>query len=632
MFPGQPYFFTANVTGFLKKHGLNITNYDANLDVWEYILNPAFLSKIEYKPAVFRKCPSFLAADITAKQFAILKGNVLNIIEKALHILKDKEDFYDIRKLNWAHYAIFKAQQLIYYQYGTFIGFRTVFWPEIGFKVKSLDDIYRYSMDEEHNPFISVFNEVILPKIAGIQPDIIGTEMFFPWEIIQVLTLNLLIKKHFPGIHLNFLGQGFDEINFARIIEKLKVNDKFLFHFDTIFLARSNQEVLKLYALDKITPEGLKNLAGIAYKENDKLIIKGPFDEGDMDFEIYPDYSDLPLERYYTPQRVFIDKISSKCFWNQCTYCSINFYKQRQQIADLDVFINRVQHYIERYNCRHLWLLDEATPPEIIDRFATRLLHEQINLIWSVRTRIDKKLTEPLLQKMHRAGCRELWIGLETVSPKLLKTMHKTDDPDGYPSLASQLMKMCNRIGIGIHFCIFLGFPSEDALDRKLLLAFFRENRKHMNNIPYFATFNEFWLMKDSKIYNDPATYGITKIIEKDDHYNMVDIPYEHERNLAGKKHKSPLPGIHSERTERMSKKLLSFFVRDIPLTLLWFNASDSYQELLLKEKFQGKNPFRKRTKFYELVLLLCVLKWDNSPLLSKLLMRLYRKYSKIHL
>lgn len=73
-------------------------------------------------------------------------------------------------------------------------------------------------------------------------------------------------------------------------------------------------------------------------------------------------------------------------------------------------------------------------------------------------TQIGKQ--EELLELMARAGCFEIFVGVESFSRKTLLAAHKTQN---HPSSYEQIVKLCRRHGIVSHFSNIIGFPEDTA-------------------------------------------------------------------------------------------------------------------------------------------------------------------------
>src|SRR4051812_21846062 len=73
-------------------------------------------------------------------------------------------------------------------------------------------------------------------------------------------------------------------------------------------------------------------------------------------------------------------------------------------------------------------------------------------------TQIAKQ--EELVALMGRAGCFEMFVGVESFSRKTLLAAHKTQN---YPSTYSEIVKLCEKHGIVSHFSNIIGFPDDTS-------------------------------------------------------------------------------------------------------------------------------------------------------------------------
>lgn len=100
------------------------------------------------------------------------------------------------------------------------------------------------------------------------------------------------------------------------------------------------------------------------------------------------------------------------------------------------------------------------------------LIEDKLDIKWTIRTRIEKEFNMDYLTKLHKAGCRDMWLGLETVSTQLVKDMRKNDFPENYKEIASHLLENASKIKMGLHFFLILGYPTEEKSHIKELVSF----------------------------------------------------------------------------------------------------------------------------------------------------------------
>lgn len=615
-FPNFPSVSTAKVAALLKQSGTPVKSVDLNLCFWNELISPDNLALLKYRPWLGKDTKVPFPLTVTKDTYSILKENVLRNIQIALNIFKSQIDFYNHRKLNWAVNILFQAQQILFYHYGCFITNKVIFWPKLGFNINNLDEIYHLSKDVDHNPFIALFSNLLAPLINEYRPQIIGVDIAFPWEILPVLTLNILIKKHCPDIHINYTGHGFDEMNFARISHRIKNNHRLFFGFDSIFLLRNDSGLKRFYTEYPDSTINSHTIDSLAAKNKDRITISENCIESINEDSLFPDYTDLNLNEYYTPHVVLIDKTSNKCFWNKCAFCNINLFKKETMQMEPDKFYRRMVEYQSKYNVKRFFLLDEAMHPDYVSRLSDILLENKESIVWSIRTRIDDGFTRNLLNKMYRAGCRELWIGMENASPELLKVMKKSDNPKRYVEQTERIVKNCAEIGIGLHFCLLFGFPLETEKDRSINYRFFKKIKMYLQNMPFFVTFNIFNLNFGSDVYINPSKYQINSIDTSETNFNMINIPYTTSNG-------NDLTNAEYEKNvDTLANDLCNIFVPSQANQLLWFVMSDSPWELLYKEHYATirKNPFQKGGGFAEKIIVALYLRLSKHPPILRLI------------
>ena len=579
----MPSFNLAYLSGLAKLHDIENTQVmDINLLLWDHLLSQEFIKSLVFNEDICSQSPNIYCKQISARKFRQLKNITINNIEDAKTILRGNQ-FSSFSKFIWAQKVIYDVCALVYYHSGTFFTTHIPHWHKIGFKYSNINDIINLSQDHRANPLIAIMEEKIIPQIIAINPSVISVDIMFPWDIIPALTLNTLIKKHLPDVHINYAGQGFDEFCFSRILDKTQHDRRFLFAFDSIFVYRNDIgliELLKSNANDL----SMDNLIHI---KNDRVKCNKINNTAAFDCDVMPNYDWANFSQYIIPKPVVVERLSYKCYWSKCSFCSINSNKLIGSKINIDKTIAKLISYKEKWSINHFWFLDEGCPIEIALEFAQRLLKEKIKITWSLRTRVSKKLNSQALGVLKDAGLKELWIGLEHVSFDILEKMNKTTYPHEYKEVAKELFENATEVGIGLHFCHIMGFPSEQDEHRNELLDFYKELEGVISKKPFFCTFNVFGLMRGSKMYTDPMEFGITSIHENEEQFDMISIPY------------STKWGDDTNSIEIMNNlnqwlsKYLKNIIKDKTMLYFWFAMSDTPYELLFKENYDY-NPFGK--------------------------------------
>lgn len=572
-----PMFNPAYLKGLLCRAGINNKHIDVNQIIWNTLLDKEFIvaQKFQYKLMQDNLFPYSIIH--TDEEFEIEKEKVVNRIDVAKCILRTS-DARNLRNLRWAQMVIFRALNIIYCGYGTFFMTNIPYWAKIGFNPNNVDLIYEVAQNKTINPLIKIIENKIMPIILKYEPKIVLVDIMFPWDIIPALTMNFLLKKYLPSCHINYAGQGFDEFSFSRIRHKL-VNSRFFFGFDSIFVYRNDTgliDLVKSLLLEKEIGD-IENLCTVT-TSNPKINFNKLFDES-----IIPNYDDIRWEEYFFPERIVTDRLSYRCFWAKCNFCSINSNKLFEQTSSISFQIQKIKYIHRKYNVENFWFLDEACPSQFAVKFAGSILHEKI--FWSLRTRLDKNLTKENLAKLSQSGLRELWIGLEHVNENILNLMNKSSFNHDYIHVARSLFDNATQANIGLHFCHIIGFPSESDEQRNEVLSFYQAAHKTLCRKPFFTTFNIFGLMFDSPMFKEPTKFGICEITDSEEVYDMIKVPY---KTIYNDDTDSP---VVLEKLSQWIQLYTSSIITKKELIPTWIAITDTPFEFLLK-KYYTYNPF----------------------------------------
>lgn len=578
-----PPYNTSYLVGYLKEKQVDIKQLDVNLMTWNTLFSVEYLSTTCFNDEIVNRLDCPFCPTLTRTEFEKLKIEVLANIDIASRIIRSNE-MYIFEKFCWAQKIYFDAMTLVYHQYGTFFTTHLPYWGRgIGFNYNDINNIYTISDDLIHNPLIKIFETKILPQIRDLSPEIIFIEIMFPFDITGALTLNTLIKKYFPEIHINYSGISFDEFNFSRIRTSLSKDSRFLFNFDSVFLYRNDKGILDL--IKKLNCYEELDIQNLLYAKSGNINCNDlnefiPYDE-----LVIPDYSDLDLDSYYVPEKVFIDRLSTRCFWAKCSFCSINAHKGIKQLHDVKKTVEKIKSLQKKHGVKTFWFLDEACPINHAILFAQELKRCNVNIIWSLRTRISQEISKETLLELYQSGLRELWIGLEHINQDILVKMNKAPDILEYKKSASSILQNSAEIGIGLHFCHIFGFPSETNEQREEIIDFYEQYKDSLKKAPFFATFNTFGLAVDSPVYNHPEQYGITSIDIPNDNFVITHVPYKTKWNDDTSNEKV------IENIDLFTNRLMKYFANKEELEYIWSVVADSPYELLFKANFTH-NPF----------------------------------------
>jgi radical SAM superfamily enzyme YgiQ (UPF0313 family) len=86
------------------------------------------------------------------------------------------------------------------------------------------------------------------------------------------------------------------------------------------------------------------------------------------------------------------------------------------------------------------------------------MIEERIRLPFFAQCDAQIYRQEDLVELLARAGCFQMFVGVESFSREALRAAHKLQN---YPERYAQIVELCRRYGITSHFSNILGFPSD---------------------------------------------------------------------------------------------------------------------------------------------------------------------------
>jgi radical SAM superfamily enzyme YgiQ (UPF0313 family) len=132
-------------------------------------------------------------------------------------------------------------------------------------------------------------------------------------------------------------------------------------------------------------------------------------------------YDLLPLERYdrsyseFKAGRVEVLNTSRGCPF-QCTFCSNKFVWSRQyRTMSPPQMLRHVRHALESTDATGIYFREDhftLNQARVLE-FCDLILEEGVQFEWGCESRVDH-LTPALVQKMHQAGLRSIWFGIES--------------------------------------------------------------------------------------------------------------------------------------------------------------------------------------------------------------------------
>jgi Fe-S oxidoreductase len=226
--------------------------------------------------------------------------------------------------------------------------------------------------------------------------------------------------------------------------------------------------------------QSVNQVEGIIFREEQKLSRTLPRKEiVDLDELPFPDYEGFDYESYLKENPDLSDdeeKYSQvsviggrSCKYN-CTFCfhpSGTTYRQRS----LDSIFTEIDYLVSHYDITYIALREElfATDNERVKEFCRRM--ESYNFIWSIQLRIDS-INQELVDLLKNTRCRYVFVGVESASNEVLRSMHK-----GIKLEQIEIaLDMLNKAGLNSRSGVIFGDTAETFSTAMFSLDWFIKN------------------------------------------------------------------------------------------------------------------------------------------------------------
>jgi len=190
----------------------------------------------------------------------------------------------------------------------------------------------------------------------------------------------------------------------------------------------------------------------------------------------FPDWRQFPREKYsYSPalnKRPMLPMLASRgCPYSCFYYCPypINFGRQ-YRVRSVASVIGEMEYLKKSYGVA---AIDFRDPIFTLDRERTRQLvramkQKDLKIIWSCETRIDC-LDKELILEMQAAGLKHLNLGIESVSPDVLKGSRRLPAEINHQQ---EILAFCRKRGITVAAFYIIGLPDDTEVSVRQTIAY----------------------------------------------------------------------------------------------------------------------------------------------------------------
>jgi len=249
-------------------------------------------------------------------------------------------------------------------------------------------------------------------------------------------------------------------------------------------IVRGEPEYTTLKTVQNLS--NLKDVLGISYREEGRVVNNAarPLIEN-LDELPFPARDLVDNSKYrivsFPGEPVAMVLTSRGCPFD-CTFCATHlFYQRKRNVRSVENVVAEIEEIVRKFRINHIFLIDDTFTigEKRVIALCELLQERKLDIEWICLGRVDT-VTEPMLNAMQKAGCKEIIYGIESASPAVLATTRKNITLEQMHNA----VKITKDLGIRVSLFFMFGNPG-DTLES--IRATSRLARK-LN--PNFASFN----------------------------------------------------------------------------------------------------------------------------------------------
>ncbi len=303
--------------------------------------------------------------------------------------------------------------------------------------------------NREQHLWYDYFAKEELPLARDFKPDIYGISIADERQFIQGLILASMVKDELPDC-LVVLGGNF----WSRVTNAFQLPEfaQFFNHCDVIVYREGFQPLQQLAAT--LNPA---HASGVAWRKNGEVVVN-PATQSPTDFETLPmpDFDGGATQ--WSPDFVPSLYAMSNCPM-ACGFCAIAAGSDTYLAKPRSMTPRRIAEHMVTLGATRFEIFDETFPIPRQLALGKELKRIGLPATWDCYLTVTNDLANPeTCVKLYEAGCRNVQLGLETLSPDtLLREYKQWNAPKNYGTILANL----KAAGIQTHVFLIVGIPGE---------------------------------------------------------------------------------------------------------------------------------------------------------------------------
>lgn len=483
------------LAAYLRRHGYPVAQFDVNIDFYRWITGDAVLEMLD------GRLKKLLAAYPGPPRSLLDLDHYCNLSD-AIHVWLPY--IRSALKANGGDMSRLEGTQCLYVldKLALILGLERQNHKAL-VEMTSEEMITEISQSDQ-SLFAVYLRDKVLPQIQATQPDLVGFSLMIEQQIFPSLMLAHYLRRQIPSVHI-VMGGGL----ISAVADKVGKKSAAIFSLVDTFVAFDGEESLLrlLQCLECRQP--FNNVPNLIYFDSEAhRVVSTPVSEtGALDELPIPDFEGIDFNRY--TRRILPYYVSKGCVYGRCAYCSDPAYSSARNrspnraAAEIEALVNR-------YRPDTLLFVDSYIHPRYMEPIAREMIERKVKVKWVTQTRMDRFLTSESLEVFAHSGCSELWFGMETVNPRMIRLIRKGSKKE----IIMRILDDCWQSGIKVTLNCMIGFPTETVEEASDTMDFIDTLNQIYPELIFKCNTGFVFVPRLSAFGQTPEKFGITVVDE----------------------------------------------------------------------------------------------------------------------
>ncbi|ASS76608.1 hypothetical protein CIG75_17640 [Tumebacillus algifaecis] len=450
-----PYLSLPMITAFLRRAGVDVGQYDFNLDLCHRLFSKKSLGDFLHRQE--RTSVGLLKQEYRTElaRFLLRHHDTLwrDVIEKATGSVRET------------------ATGLPFVRQGVELLLEGSIVKE---EITSLARIARRAAEYEQlaeGDFAAA--ELYAMLVEGLErekPDVFALSVAYYSQLLPTLLLAKWVKQLRPQ---TFVVVGGQQMMLRH--EEICALPEFVQHIDGIGVGAGEETMDKLLqALFSNLPK--QDVPDFIWIEDGIVSSRGPRSSVRIQDVPTPDFTGLPVKGYLHEEFHFGLTTCVGCYYGKCVFCSYGNRSRREksyQQKTARQLASECRELVDTYGVSRINFVDENTNLQLVRHAMHHLREQGYSLQFTTRNRLEPCLLDKaFVQELKELGCVMMSTGYETNSQRLLDRLDKGVQASDYQAIIDNL----HEAGILLQLSIMGGILDETEAEVAASQAFLAEN------------------------------------------------------------------------------------------------------------------------------------------------------------